>query len=83
MLTTTRFALDCLFVSVLALVLGPSAMAQSANDGSVLDVVTDTTGAAIPSASVSLRNSQKGNTLSATTDAAGNLRVSGRSCRRV
>jgi hypothetical protein len=69
MLRATRFTLGCLLVSVLALALAPAASAQSANDGSVLGVVSDATGAAIPGASVSLHNTQNGNTLTATTDA--------------
>jgi len=71
MLRATRFTLVCLLVGALALALAPAAGAQSANDGSVLGVVTDATGAAIPNASVLLRNTQNGNTLAATTDATG------------
>ena len=69
MLRITRFTLGCLLVSVLAL--APAASAQSANDGSVLGVVTDTTGAAIPTASISLRNTQNSNQLAVATDAGG------------
>ncbi len=72
MSTMTRFNLAFLCLGVFVLALVPSAVAQSANDGSVLGVVSDTTGAAIPGVNVSLLNPHKGDTVSATTDATGN-----------
>ncbi len=73
MLTSTRFAVGCLFLALLAFALTPFLSAQSANDGSVLGVVSDSTGAAIPGVTVTLRDIQKGSTLSAATDGAGNF----------
>ncbi len=71
MLTTTRFAFGWLFVAILGLALVRSALAQGPNDGSVLGVITDTTGSVIPGVGVSLRNTEKGGTFSAATDREG------------
>ena len=72
MLTSKQFALRSLLLSVLTFLSISAALAQSANNGSVLGVVADTTGAAISGASISLRNTQNGNVLTATTNSEGN-----------
>src|SRR5215471_6624743 len=73
-MTKRVFAFIMLFL-IFALVV-PAASAQSLISGDVTGTVTDPTGAVIPNANVTLKSVDRGETLNATTNEAGNYRFS-------
>lgn len=70
-----RLAQCTVLISTVALLIHPKAAAQ-ADSGRVVGTVTDTTGAAIPNATVTLTNVENGSVRTATTSGSGELNIS-------
>ena len=68
---TKRTCLTCLILLVSSFAL----LAQIGNQGAILGVVTDSSGAAVPNAAVSVKNLNTGLSASATSDESGNFEV--------
>ena len=66
-----------LFIAVLGVLLGVPGLAQAQATGSVAGVVRDSSGGAIPGATVELRAGGSGNVRTATTDAQGAFEITG------
>lgn len=75
--TATRHAERWLVAAVLVLFIAlPCIQAQTMTTGDITGTLTDPTGAVVPSASVTLTNTQTGTTQNTTTNAAGTFRFS-------
>lgn len=70
-----RMARGAVLLSAASLMLTPYALSQ-ADSGRIVGTVTDTTGAAIPNATVTLTNVENGNVRTVTTDGTGGLNIS-------
>jgi hypothetical protein len=73
----TRSRLACAIVAILGLVVvqSPRLFAQSTTDGAIGGVVSDSTGASLPGATVTARNIATNSSAEATTDATGRFAI--------
>src|SRR5208282_5693204 len=66
-----RFGIGTLLILFLSVILAPSLLAQTAGTGALRGTVTDSTGAVVPSATVSATSIDTGQARTATTGADG------------
>src|SRR5271157_1386533 len=75
-MTAKRFIVGFLALLVIAAMMAPSLMAQSAVSGDLTGTVTDPTGAVLPNATVTMKSDAEGQTRTATTNSNGSYRFS-------
>jgi hypothetical protein len=63
-------------LTVAPIVLSPAAYAQSATTGAISGTITDPSGAAVPNASISIKNTSEGSTQETKSNGSGNYRAS-------